>query len=65
MNEKIATPWLNTTQAAEYLGCSAGTLKTWRTRGSGPRYRIVSRKLVRYHRDDLDSYVVGQKTSAA
>jgi hypothetical protein len=27
------SPWLTTAAAAEYLGCTPGTLKTWRERG--------------------------------
>lgn len=65
MNDAIVSPWLDTAQAAGYLGCSPGTLKTWRTRGEGPRYRVVSRKLVRYHREDLDKFVVGSDSRRA
>ena len=31
------TPWLDTEFAANYIGCTPGTLKTWRARGEGPR----------------------------
>jgi hypothetical protein len=52
------SPWLDTAGAAAYLGCQPATLKTWRARGAGPRFRVVSAKLVRYHRDDLDAFVI-------
>lgn len=52
-----ASPWLDTEAAAAYLGSTMGTLKNWRASGNGPKYHIVSERLVRYHVDDLDSFV--------
>lgn len=46
------TPFLNTEQAAAYLGISARKLQYMRSRCTGPRYRLHSR-FVRYHIDDL------------
>jgi hypothetical protein len=60
-----ASPWMDTPGAAVYLGCQPATLKTWRARGEGPRYRIMSGKLVRYHRDDLDAFVIGDADAEA
>lgn len=54
------SPWLDSEAAAEYLGCTPGTLKTWRSRGEGPRYNIIQSKLVRYHVEDLDAFVRGE-----
>ena len=54
------TPWLDTEFAANYIGCAPGTLKTWRTRGEGPRYHLINGKSVRYHVDDLDAFVRGE-----
>lgn len=54
------SPWLDTDGAAEYLGCTPGTMKTWRSRGEGPRYHVIQSKLVRYHIDDLDAFVRGE-----
>ena len=54
-----STPWLNTAGAAAYLGIEPDTMKAWRQRGYGPRYRLVNRRLVRYHRDDLDAFILG------
>ena len=51
------SPWTDSEQAAEYLGCTSGTLKTWRSRGEGPRFHVIQRKLVRYHVNDLDEFV--------
>jgi excisionase family DNA binding protein len=55
-----ASPWKDSEQAAEYLSCSPGTLKTWRSRGEGPAYHVVQGKLVRYHVTDLDAFVRGE-----
>jgi hypothetical protein len=60
-----ASPWMDTPGAAAYLGCQPATLKTWRARGEGPRFRVMSGKLVRYHRDDLDAFVIGGSDAKA
>ena len=49
---KRGTPFLNTEQAAAYLGLSERKLRYMRSRCTGPRYRLHSR-FVRYHIDDL------------
>jgi hypothetical protein len=54
------SPWLDTDAAAGYLGASPGTMKNWRHYGEGPAYHVVNKKLVRYHRDELDAYVRGE-----
>jgi hypothetical protein len=54
------SPWKDSEQAAKYLSCSAGTLKTWRSRGEGPVYHVVQDKLIRYHVNDLDAFVRGE-----
>ena len=55
---RTASPWLDTDDAAAYLGSTSGTLKNWRAAGRVPRYRILQDRLVRYHRDDLDALVL-------
>jgi predicted DNA-binding transcriptional regulator AlpA len=45
-------PFLNTPQAAHYVGLSARHLERMRARGSGPRFRRHGR-FVFYHLDDL------------
>jgi hypothetical protein len=54
------SPWLDSDAAADYLSCTPGTLKTWRSRGEGPRYNIIQSKLVRYNVEDLDAFVRGE-----
>lgn len=54
------SPWFDSDAAAEYLTCTPGTLKTWRSMGQGPRYHIIHNKLVRYHIEDLDAFVRGE-----
>ena len=54
------SPWFDSDGAAEYLGCTPGTLKTWRSRGEGPRYHVIQSKLVRYNVEDLDAFVRGE-----
>jgi len=55
------SPWFDTSEAADYLGTKAGTLKNWRHRGEGPKYHVINRRLVRYHGDDLDSFARGEQ----
>lgn len=52
------SPFLNTEQAAFYLGLSARRLQALRAAGQGPRFRRHSR-YVRYHIDDLDRWSEG------
>ncbi|MEJ0010181.1 MAG: helix-turn-helix domain-containing protein [Alphaproteobacteria bacterium] len=59
-----SSPFLDTKNAAAYLGCRPGTLKTWRAQGRGPRYYIVSQKLVRYSKIFLDEFVRGENLDA-
>ena len=54
-NAKKGSPFLNTDQAAHYIGLSRRTLEKMRTSGGGPRYRKHGR-YVRYHIDDLDAW---------
>ena len=54
------SPWHDTESAAAYIGCTSGTLKTWRARGEGPRYHLINEKSVRYHVTDLDAFVRGE-----
>jgi predicted DNA-binding transcriptional regulator AlpA len=55
---KEGSPFLNTKQAAFYIGLSARTLEKMRLHGRGPRYRKHGR-YVRYHISDLDAWSEG------
>jgi hypothetical protein len=50
---------LTTAQTAAYLGVSTDCLKMWRRNKvqRGPRYFRLEKNLVRYRREDLDSFV--------
>jgi hypothetical protein len=52
---KHGSPYLNTDQAAHYLGVSKRFLQKLRTAGNGPVHRRHSR-IVQYHIDDLDAW---------
>jgi hypothetical protein len=60
---KRGSPFLNTGQAAIYVGLSARTLEKMRLRGSGPPFRRHGRH-VRYHIADLDSWSAGMRREA-
>lgn len=51
---------LTTPLAAEYLGLSPATLETMRTRGGGPVFAKLGRRVV-YERKDLDAWVSERK----
>lgn len=53
------SPWFDTDEAARYLRKEPSTLKAWRSKGEGPSFHVVSRQYIRYHVDDLDSFVRG------
>lgn len=55
---KQGSPFLNTAQAAYYVGLSARTLEKMRTEKRGPQWRMHGR-YVRYHIDDLDIWSRG------
>lgn len=55
---KKGSPFLNTAQAAFYIGLSPRTLEKMRTAGAGPTFRKHGR-YVRYHIDDLNSWSLG------
>jgi hypothetical protein len=46
-------------EAAAILGAGVQTLRNWRWRGEGPRYRKIGQRLVRYHRGDLAAFIAG------
>jgi len=47
--------FLNTRQAAEFLGLKPGTLEVWRCYGKGPRFGRFGRAC-RYRLSDLEEY---------
>ena len=55
---KRGSPFLNTSQAAFYLGLAVRTLEKMRGTGRGPRFRRHGR-FVRYHITDLNAWSEG------
>ena len=56
---ELPGPWLDTNEAAEYTRFSPNSLRTFRSKGRGPKYHKAG-KAVRYHLDDLDAFVRGE-----
>ena len=52
---RAGSPFLNTAQAAHYLGLSHRRLEEMRQEGCGPAYRKHG-EAVRYHINDLDAW---------
>lgn len=59
-NARKGSPFLNTAQAAHYLGLSIRTLEEMRQRGEGPEPRRHGRML-RYHIADIDAWSLAKK----
>ncbi|MBZ9763335.1 helix-turn-helix domain-containing protein [Mesorhizobium sp. CA8] len=57
---KKGSPFLNTAQAAFYIGLSQRTLEKMRIKGAGPKFRKHGR-YVRYHIDELDEWSKGRQ----
>jgi excisionase family DNA binding protein len=48
--------FLDTIEAAQYLGLQKTTLEAWRSRGEGPRFVKLGRA-VRYRQSDLEAWI--------
>ena len=55
--------YLNTHQAAEYLGLSPRTLDRYRVKGSGPIYHRFGGR-VRYVAEDLDDWATNRRRTS-
>ena len=53
-----ASPWMTPADAARYLSLSIRGLEDMRAQSSGPRYHKVAARLLRYHRADLDCWLL-------
>ena len=56
---------LDEREAAAILTASVQTLRNWRWRGEGPRFRKVGKRLVRYARADLQAFIEGAQDRGA
>ncbi|MDA3913117.1 helix-turn-helix domain-containing protein [Oleiagrimonas sp.] len=51
-------------KTAAILSVSVQTLRNWRWRGDGPRWRKLGKRVVRYHRADLAAFIEGKAGEA-
>ena len=56
-NPAFGSPWMNEAQAAAYLGLKQRGMQTHRREGTGPKSYMPA-GMIRYHRDDLDRYML-------
>lgn len=56
-NPLVCPGWLNTEQAAQYIGSTPKTLVAWRARRQGPKYSRRGNTWVRYRIADLDAFM--------
>ena len=59
-----ATDFLNENQVAQRLGVSIATIRRWRLRNTGPRFRKIGAS-VRYAADDLTAWIESQPSDGA
>lgn len=55
-NGSLSPEYMDTVQAAKYLGLSKQRLEIWRVHGGGPTY-IKLAQAVRYKKTDLDDFM--------
>jgi predicted DNA-binding transcriptional regulator AlpA len=49
-------------EAAAILSTAVRTLRNWRSLQTGPKYRKIGLRLVRYHRADLAAFIAGESS---
>lgn len=50
-------------EAAAILGVAVTTMRNWRWKEEGPRFRKLGTRLVRYHRADLQAFIEGKEAA--
>lgn len=60
----LTRTWLDTVEAARFLGAAKDTLLTWRQRGRGPRFHKIGRR-VRYDVRDLEAFIAAGAVGAS
>ena len=61
MNKIIKDKWINTDEAAEYLGVKATTIREWIKKNNGiPAHKIG--RLWKFKKDELDEWVKSGKS---
>lgn len=62
MKTEIADKWINTDEAAEYLGVKATTIREWIKKSNGiPAHKIG--RLWKFKKDELDEWVKSGKSA--
>lgn len=62
MNKIIEDKWINTDEAAEYLGVKATTIRGWIKKNNGiPAHKIG--RLWKFKKDELDEWVKSGKSA--
>jgi hypothetical protein len=54
---KAVSPWLTPADAAAYLGLRPVSLEQMRAKGTGPKFRKIRGRIVRYHVRELDDWL--------
>ena len=57
-NPPVPTPWFAPEDAAAYLRLTVRGLEDMRAKGTGPKFHKVNYRVVRYHVNDLDAWLL-------
>lgn len=58
-------PHYSTSDAARFVGCTAGHLRNLRVQNKGPRWTVTADGTIRYPESALIEYLAGAKGAAA
>lgn len=56
---------LDEKEAARFLKMAATTLRNWRAKKEGPKYRRVGKRSIRYRVSDLEAFIAPEHSQAA
>jgi len=60
--DKVMKPWMDSKEVAAYTGLAVATIYSKTSRGEMPAHRIG--RLPRYHRDEIDAWIRGERVQA-
>jgi excisionase family DNA binding protein len=60
----VTGPYYSPESAAQYLDIPLSTITDWRQKGVGPRFLRIGRRLVRYTKADLDTFMASSAGEA-
>ena len=56
---------LDTKEVAAFFNCTPGAVENWRYKRTGPKYILMSEKVIRYRKSDLIEWMNSRTVDAA